>query len=93
MRALNCTGRHLTGADRRNLARQWRAHRRYRLASRVRSFGVVNGTELARRQSRAEEDSLREGAAVASHNGRISLEFLHWPEGEPLPAQCPVVRF
>lgn len=98
MRAFNLTGRHLTGADKRSLARQAQRKRTHHRRSLVGHYGAEKGIPLAREIARRNERELLSmdgdrptGAGVwRGTDGRAFLDFALWSAD---PAKSPAGRF
>ena len=72
MRVLNCTGRHLTGADKRALRRYWACLQRRVLRDRIRWYGETDGmcTSIAIRMS-------QEKALVQYEHGKVMTNAVY----------------
>jgi hypothetical protein len=106
MRAFNVRGVHLTGADRRNLARQYRRYKRSHNKMLRRALGGEAPSEIARINQLVERelftvDAGRPTSAAVyanhgtSHPGNPTLDFVWW-SGEPArhpEGRYAVVRF
>lgn len=106
MRAFNVRGVHLTGADRQNLARQYRRSKRKHNRILRRALGAKAPAEIARINRLVERELFTvdagrpTSAAVYAnhgtlHSGNPTLDFVWWPaEAERHPSsRYAVVRF
>ena len=91
MLVFNCTGRPLTGADRRSLRRQYRRMQRRHAAMLRCVLGPLEGAQQAREARRREERELVQvlgdlvyGAMISPSNceprrGNVLFDFRVWP--------------
>lgn len=103
-RAVNVTGTHLPGADRRRLARQYRRHRKLRRVILAATFGPEAGALYAREEFRCRERALAPVigstrwayfVATRTASGELSIvSILPGRDGsDHLARRHPVVRF
>ena len=90
MLVFNCSGRHLTGADRRSVRRAYRRKQRKHAARLRSSLGPLEGAQQAREARRREERELVQtmgdqvyGAMISTvhfgpHRGNVLFDFAGW---------------